>query len=66
MGKLAEFCDEQKIRLDIASAAHPQANGQVERANGLILQAVKPRLEAPLRHAAGAWAEELPSVIWSL
>ena len=66
MGELAKFCDEQNIRLDIASVAHPQANGQVERANGLILQGLKPRLEAPLRRAAGAWAEELPSVIWSL
>ena len=46
--------------------AHPQSNGQVERANGLILQGIKPRLEAPLHRAAGAWAEEFPSVLWSL
>ena len=38
MGELVEFCDEKGIRLDIASVAHPQANGQVERTNGLILQ----------------------------
>ena len=44
----------------------PQSNGQVERANGLILSGIKPRLEAPLRRAAGAWAEELPYVFWSL
>ena len=25
------------IEIDFASVAHPQANGQVERANGLIL-----------------------------
>ena len=66
MGELAEFCKEQGIRLDIASVAHPQANGQVERTNGLILQGIRPCLETPLRRAAGAWAEELPSVIWSL
>ena len=66
MGELAEFCDEQNIRLDSASVAHPQDNGQVERANGLILQGLKPSLEAPLRRTVGAWAEELPSVIWSL
>lgn len=46
--------------------AHPQSNGQVERTNGLILQGIKPRLEAPLHRAAGAWAEELPNVLWSL
>src|SRR4051812_29491215 len=46
--------------------AHPQSNGQVERANGLILQGIKPRLEAPLHTVAGTWAEELPYVLWSL
>ena len=66
MGELAEFCEDRKIRLDIASVAHPQANGQVERANGLILQGIRPCLEAPLRRAAGAWADELTAVIWSL
>ena len=63
MGELAEFCEEQGTRLDIASAAHPQANGQVEITNGLILQGIGPRLEALLRRAVGAWVEELPSVI---
>ena len=38
MGELAEFYEEQGIRLDIASVAHPQAKGQVKRTNGLILQ----------------------------
>ena len=66
MGELAEFYEEQGIRFDIASVAHPQTNGQVERENGLTLQGLKPRLKAILHHVAGAWAEELPSVIWSL
>src|SRR4051812_4505039 len=60
------YCWEKGIRLDLASVAHPQSNGQVERANGLILQGIKPRLEAPLHRADGAWAEELPFVLWSL
>ena len=60
------YCWEKGIRLDLASVAHPQSNGQVERANRLILQGIKPRLEAPLHRAAGAWGEELPSVLWSL
>jgi hypothetical protein len=38
----------------------------VERANGLILSGIKPRLISPLERAAGAWADELPSVLWSL
>ena len=60
------FCGRTGIRLDVASVAHPQSNGQVERANGLILTGIKPRLLKPLERAAGAWEEELPSVLWSL
>src|SRR4051812_42161237 len=40
-GALAHFCAMQGIRLDLASVAHPQSNGQVERANGLILSGIK-------------------------
>ena len=54
-GEVEEYCDQHGIRLDLASMAHPQANGQVERANGLVLQGLKPRLEVPLHRAAGAW-----------
>ena len=57
MGQLSKFCEEQQIQLDITLVAHPQANGQVKRTKGLILQGLQPRLEAPLRRAAGAWAE---------
>jgi hypothetical protein len=32
------------IKIDYASVAHPEANEQVERANGLILAGLKPRL----------------------
>jgi hypothetical protein len=42
------------------------SNGQVERANGLILSGIMPRQEALLHRAAGAWAEELPYVLWTL
>jgi hypothetical protein len=65
-GEVEEYYHHNGIRLDLASVAHPQSNGQVERTNGLIMSRIKPRLEAPLRRAAGAWAEELPSVLWSL
>jgi hypothetical protein len=46
--------------------AHPQSNGQVEKANGLILAGIKPRLVEPLERSAGCWVEELPLVLWSL
>jgi transposase InsO family protein len=52
-GALARFCVAQGIRLDLASVAHPQSNGQVERVNGLILSGIKPRLVEPLECSAG-------------
>src|SRR4051812_49252309 len=35
-GALARYAFEYDIRLDVASVAHPQSNGQAERANDLI------------------------------
>jgi len=61
-----EFCDQYHIRVDWASVAHPRTNGQVERANGMILQGLKPRIFSRLKKFAGKWATELPSVLWSL
>jgi hypothetical protein len=65
-GVFAECYGQKGIRLDLASVAHPQSNGQVEKANGLILAGMKPRLVEPLERSAGYWVEELPSVLWSL
>ena len=62
-GALARFCATQGIRLDLASVAHPQSNDQVERANGLILSGIKPRLVEPLEHSAGCWLDELPAFL---
>ena len=38
----------------------------MERANGLILSGIKPRLVEPLERSAGCWLDELPAVLWSL
>jgi hypothetical protein len=65
-GVFAEFCSQKGIWLDWASVEPPQSNGQVEKANGLILAGMKPRLIEPLERSAGCWVEELPSVLWSL
>jgi transposase InsO family protein len=54
------------ISIDYASVAHPQANGQVKRANGLILVGLKPRLYEELEDYGSKWIEELPKVVWGL
>ncbi|MBI0384259.1 transposase family protein, partial [Streptomyces albiflaviniger] len=61
-----DFCEELGIQISYASVAHPQSNRQVKKANGLITSGIKKRLMTPLKRAAGAWVEELPSVLWSL
>ena len=65
-GAFARFCKEKRIRLDLASVAHPWSNGQCEKANGLVLAGIKPRLMEPLERTPGCWVEELPAVLWSL
>ncbi|XP_020174171.1 uncharacterized protein [Aegilops tauschii subsp. strangulata] len=60
------FSASQGTRVNYTSVAHPQSNGQAERANGLILQGLKPQLMHGLKHAARAWVTELPSVLWGL
>ena len=54
------------ISIDYTSIAHPQANGQVERANGLLLARLKPRLFDELKDYDGKWIYELPKVVWGL
>jgi len=66
VGEFAHFCAEKGIRLDVASVAHPESNGQVERANGMVLGGIKPRLIEPLLKTPGCWVDELPAVLWSL
>ena len=54
------------IKLDYASVYHPQTNGQVERANGLIMSGIKPRLVQSLKESNTHCVEELDSVVWGL
>jgi transposase InsO family protein len=64
--KFLEFCNKFHIRVDWAAVAHPQTNGQVERANGMILQGLKPRIFHRLNKSGRKWLQELPAVVWSL
>ena len=58
------WCSNIGIKLDHASVYHPQTNGQVERANGLIMSGIKPRLVRSLKEPDKHWVEELDSVLW--
>ena len=64
--KFLAFYDSYHIRVDWSAVAHPQTNEQVERANGMILQGLKPRIFNKLNKFGRRWLTELPSVIWSL
>ena len=64
--KFLAFCDSYHIRVDWLTVAHPQMNGQVERANSMILQGLKPRIFNKLNKFGRRWLAELPSVIWSM
>jgi hypothetical protein len=64
--KFLEFCDKHHIRVNWAAVAHLQTNDQVEHANGMILQCLKPRIFDKLNKFGRKWLQELPSVVWSL
>jgi hypothetical protein len=55
------FCEEKGIRNTFVSVEHPQANGQAEAANKVILKAIKRKLTTRNR----SWAEPLPEILWS-
>ena len=55
-----DWCEEIGIKICYAS------DGQVERANGMVLQGIKSRVFNRLKPYAGKWARELPSVLWAL
>jgi hypothetical protein len=46
-----------------ASVTHPQVNGQVERANGMVLDALKKRLHDAANTKGGKWIRELPNAL---
>jgi transposase InsO family protein len=64
--KFLEFCDKYHIRVDWAAVAHPQTNGQVERANGMILQGLNTRIFDRLNMSSRKWLQKLPTFVWSL
>jgi hypothetical protein len=60
------FCQDNTINVYYSSVVHPQCNGQVKRANGMVLQALKDRIYDDAANYATRWLAELPHVIWGL
>jgi hypothetical protein len=59
--KVVSFCKEKGIQNTFISVEHPQANGQVESANKVILKALKRRLS----RKEEAWVAHLTAILWS-
>jgi hypothetical protein len=61
-----EYCKNSGIDVRYVSIAHPRANGQVERANGMVLDSLKKRLHDAANTKGGKWIMELPNALWGL
>jgi hypothetical protein len=64
--KFTRCCADFDINHQASLVAHPQMNGQVERANRLILQVMKTRMFHGLEAKGRNWHKELPLVLWAL
>jgi IS30 family transposase len=61
-----EYCENSGIDVRYVSVTHPWANGQVERANGMVLDALKKRLHDAANTKGGKWIKELPNALLGL
>jgi hypothetical protein len=61
-----DFCQDSLIDVYYSSVVHPRCNGQVERANGMVLLGIKDRIFDDSSQYATRWLAELPHMIWCL
>jgi hypothetical protein len=59
-----EYCDNSGINVRYVLVAHPRANRQVERASGMVLDALKKRLHDAANSKGGKWIKKLPNALW--
>jgi IS30 family transposase len=57
-----DFCNQIDTKIHFASVRHPESNGLVERANGIIITGV---MKLIFNQPRGKWQEELIKVVWS-
>ena len=61
--KFLDFSDGYGFRIDWALVGHPHPNGQVERANGMVLQGLKPHILDRLNKYTRRWVVEVPAIL---
>ena len=64
--KFKNCCATYGIKHPLSLVNHPITNGNVERANGIILQGIKTRIFDRLKAYDKKWAQEVPTVLWSM
>jgi hypothetical protein len=56
------FCSQIGTKIHFASVRHPESNGLVERANGIIITGI---MKSICNQPKGKWPDELIKVVWS-
>jgi hypothetical protein len=56
------FCDQIGTKIHFASVRHPESNGLVERANGIIITGI---MKSIFNQPKGKWPDELIKVLWN-
>ena len=57
-----EFCEQIGTKIPFVSVQHPESNGLVERANGIIMMGI---MKLIFNQPRGKWPDELIKVVWS-
>jgi transposase InsO family protein len=57
-----DFCDQIGTKIYFTSVRHPESNGLVERANGIIMTGI---MKLIFNQPRGKWPDELIKVVWS-
>jgi hypothetical protein len=57
-----EFCEHFGTKIHFSSVRHPESNGLVERANGIIMTRI---MKLIFNQPRGKWPDKLIKVVWS-
>jgi transposase InsO family protein len=56
------FCSQIGTKIHFASVRHPESNGLVERANGIIITGI---IKSIFNQPKGKWSDEFIKVVWN-